>query len=123
MNTTAMIGTSRSAVPDGPTARGSAAVAAIIFCSLISRTGFPEPHSLNSRRMSLPLVLVVCDVLQPLDRLISDGFLDGDVGDRRCRRGPAPVLHARRDADDVAGLHLLHFAAPLLLPAPAGGQY
>src|SRR5437763_1919773 len=74
------------------------------------------------RRMvfMLPAVLLVAHVLQPVDDLAVEGFLDGDVRHRRRRSCPVPVPHARREPDHVAGTDLLDRAALLLHPAQAG---
>ena len=54
--------------------------------------------------------------------LPSSCFLDGDVGHGRGRRGPVPVLLARREPDHVARPDLLDRPAPALRPAAAGGD-
>src|SRR3984885_13953027 len=65
-------------------------------------------------------VLLVADLLHPIDRLAVEPFLDGDMAHRRGRRRPVPMLLPRRKGDDVAGPDLLDRAALVLDPAAAG---
>ena len=48
-------------------------------------------------------VLLVADLLHPVDGLAVERFLDGDVRHRRGRRRAVPVLLAGREPDHVAG--------------------
>src|SRR5271166_4373542 len=69
---------------------------------------------------SLP-VLLVADLLQPVDRLAAELFLNGDVGHCGGGRRAVPVLLARREPHDVARSDLLDRAALALDPsAPRG---
>src|SRR5579864_4864800 len=76
----------------------------------------------NGPMTSLPAILLVGDLLQPLDDLAVELFLDGDVGHRRGRRRPVPVLLAGREPDHVAGPDLLDRSAFALGPAAARGD-
>src|SRR5436305_147155 len=67
----------------------------------------------------VPAVLLVAHMLQPVDDLAVERLLDGDVSHGRTRRGPVPVLLARREPDHVAGMDLLDRAALPLDPAAA----
>src|SRR5689334_15109382 len=62
-------------------------------------------------RETSPAVLLVGDVLHPLDRRAVQLLLDGDVAHGRRRRGAVPVLLARLGPD--------HVARPDLLDRPA----
>ena len=65
-------------------------------------------------------ILLVADLLHPVDHLAVELFLNGDVGHGRGRRGAMPVLLAGREPDHVAGPDLLDRAALALHPAAAG---
>src|SRR5215207_3997173 len=65
-------------------------------------------------------VLLVGDVLHPLDHLAVERLLDGDVRHARSGRRPVPVLYPRREPDHVAGTDLLDRPALALHPAAAG---
>ncbi|AAF84576.1 hypothetical protein XF_1767 [Xylella fastidiosa 9a5c] len=67
-------------------------------------------------------VLLVGDVLQPLDVLAIERFLDRDVGHGRVGRGAVPVPVARRAPDDVAGADFDDRLAFALRPAAARGD-
>ena len=62
-------------------------------------------------------VLRVADLLHPIDDLVVELFLDGDVGHGRGWRGAVPVLLAGREPDDVARADFLHRSAFALHPA------
>jgi nicotinamidase-related amidase len=67
-------------------------------------------------------VLLVADVLEPVDGLAVELFLDGDVGHRRRRGAAVPMLFAGREPDHVAGTDFFDGAVPTLGPAAAGGD-
>src|SRR4051812_13601370 len=46
-------------------------------------------------------ILVVADLLHPVDILAVDSLLDGDVRHARGGRSTVPVFHARPDPDDI----------------------
>src|SRR5215204_3281852 len=73
------------------------------------------------RRRALPAlesrVLVVTDLLHPLDDLAVQRLLDGDMGHRRRCLGAVPVLLAGCRPDHVAWADLLDRTAPALHPA------
>src|SRR4051812_23897098 len=64
-------------------------------------------------------VLLVADVLEPVDRLAVELFLHGDVRHRGGGRGAVPVLFTRRKPDHVAWPDLFYRPAPALYPAAA----
>src|SRR3954467_7923090 len=68
----------------------------------------------------LPAVLLVLDVLQPIDHLPVEPLLNRDVRHRRRGSRPVPVLLARREPYHVAGMDLLDRASLPLDPAAAG---
>src|SRR4051812_3341919 len=65
------------------------------------------------------LVLLVADLLEPIDVLTVERLLQRDVHHAGVRRGAVPVLLARWDPHRVAGADLLHRTAPRLHPAAA----
>ena len=65
-------------------------------------------------------VLFVAHVLQPIDDLAVELFLDGDMRHGRGRRGTVPMLLARREPNHVAGMDFLDRAALPLDPAATG---
>src|SRR5215831_15828742 len=69
-----------------------------------------------------PPVLLLADLLHPLNRLAVNPLLDGDVRHGGGRRGPVPVLLARREPHHIPGPDLLARTAPALGPAAAGGD-
>src|SRR5688572_22693492 len=69
-------------------------------------------------RTSTP-VLLVADMLQPVDGLAVELLVDGGVRQGRRRRGAVPVLFAGRDPDDIARADFLDRPAPPLYPATA----
>src|SRR5205807_3569521 len=75
-----------------------------------------------SPRTWLRLVLLVTDLLQPVDRLAVELLLNGDVRHGRGRRGAVPVLLARREPDHVPRPDLLDRASPTL-HAPAASHH
>src|SRR4051794_12415317 len=72
-----------------------------------------------ARAMSLA-VLLVGDVVHPIDHLAVECFLDGDVRHGSGRPGPVPVLLARREPDHVAGPDLLDRTAQPLRSSDPG---
>src|SRR3954451_12293981 len=64
-------------------------------------------------------ILLVADVLHPVDHLAVDRLLDGDVRHGRRGRRPVPVLLARWEPDDVTGADLLDRPSLSLGPAAA----
>src|SRR4051812_25151216 len=62
-------------------------------------------------------VLLVGDLLHPVDVLAVEGFLNGNVGHSSCRRGAVPVLQPGRKPHNIAGPHLLDGAAVALHPS------
>src|SRR5437660_12757512 len=68
------------------------------------------------------VVLLVGDLLHPVDDLAVELFLDGDVGHRGTRRGAMPMLLAGRARNDVARTDDLDRPAPALHVAAAGGD-
>src|SRR2546427_12982474 len=79
-------------------------------------TTFPRMLSLIAR----PLVLLVGDLLHPIDDLPVELFLDGDVRHGRGGRCAMPMLFTRRARDHIAGPDDLDRAAPALHEAAAG---
>src|SRR5262245_60625531 len=66
-------------------------------------------------------ILFVADLLQPLDGLAIEPFLNRDMRHRGRRRRTVPVFFSRREPDDVAGTDVFDRAAPALrAPAPSG---
>src|SRR5436309_6891233 len=72
-----------------------------------------------ARAVSLA-ILLVGDVLHPIDHLAVEFFLDGDVRHARGGRRPVPVLLPRREPDHVAGTDLLDGTSVALHTAAAG---
>src|SRR5215208_6591768 len=68
-------------------------------------------------------VLLVADVLEPLDHFAIERFLNGDVRHRGPGRRAVPVPLVRRDPDDVAGSDLLDRTTLVLHEAEAGEHY
>ena len=66
------------------------------------------------------VVLFVAYVLQPIDDLAVELFLDGGMRHGRGRSGTVPMLLARREPDHVAGMDFLDRAALPLDPAATG---
>ena len=67
-------------------------------------------------------VLLVADLLHPVDSLAVKLFHDSDMGHRRSRRCAVPVLDAGRTPDHVAGPDFLFGLAPALRPAAPRGD-
>src|SRR3954453_23701932 len=65
-------------------------------------------------------ILVVRNMLHPINGLAVELFLDGDVAHGRRRRSAVPVLLTWREPDDIAGPDLLDRAAFTLHPAETG---
>src|SRR2546430_1080384 len=73
--------------------------------------------------MSSPrAILLVRNLLHPIDVPAIDSFLNGDVTHGIGRGCTMPVLHARRNPHHVARLDLALLAAPVLNPARSGGD-
>src|SRR5947208_11470210 len=79
------------------------------------RTTFPSKLLLIAR----PLVLLVGDLLHPVDNLAVELLLDGDMRHGRGGRCAMPMLFARRAPDHIAGPDDLDRAAPALHEAAA----
>src|SRR5206468_7091471 len=62
-------------------------------------------------------VLLIADLLQPIDVLAVLKFGDRDVRHRRRRRRSMPMLKPRRKPDDIAGLDFLDASSLGLSPA------
>ena len=67
-------------------------------------------------------VLLVADLFHPIDDLTVERFLNGDMRHGRGRRSTMPMLLARRDRDDIAGMDLLDRTALALRPTATGGD-
>src|ERR1700744_2060494 len=67
-------------------------------------------------------ILVVRDLLHPVDDLAVQRFLNGDVGHRGGGRGAVPVLLTRREPDHIAAANFLDQAALALHAADPGGD-
>src|SRR4051794_10274022 len=67
-------------------------------------------------------VLVVGDVLEPVDGATVDTVLDGDVGHGGGVGGAVPVFDAGRRPDHVTGFDRQLLTAPLLHPSGAYGH-
>src|SRR4051794_23226803 len=67
-------------------------------------------------------VLLIRNMLHPVDLLAVQLLLNGDMGNGRGWRGAVPVLFARWDPDYVAGPDFLDGAAPSLGSAAPGGH-
>src|SRR5437667_11574607 len=63
---------------------------------------------------SSAVVLLVGDLLHPVDGLAVEPLLNGDVCHGRGRGGAMPMLLARREPDHVTGANLLDRASPPL---------
>src|ERR1700689_5519532 len=68
------------------------------------------------------LVLLVADLLQPVDMLAVERFLNSDVNHVRRRAGAVPMLFVGRYPDDIAGTHFAQRSAPDLHAADTGGD-
>src|ERR1043166_429906 len=66
------------------------------------------------------LVLLVTNVLHPVNNRAVLLFLDGDVRHGRCRRGSVPIFFAGRKPNPTAEPNLVNRTAPALGPAAAG---
>src|SRR4051812_8937105 len=77
--------------------------------------------AVRSARSVLATVLFVADVLEPVDRLAVERFLDGDVRHCRCRRCTVPVFFSGLEPDHVARANLLDSPA-LALDAPEASR-
>src|SRR6476469_5106608 len=72
-------------------------------------------------RTSLP-VLVIGDLLQPVDVFSAEGFLNSDVRHGRRWRSAVPMLQARRKPHHIAGADFLDRSALALHPSETGGD-
>jgi len=68
--------------------------------------------------VSTPVLLVV-DLLHPIDHLAVNALLDRDVSHGRSRACAMPVLLAGREPNEIAGADLLDGSAFSLNPAVA----
>src|SRR5436305_151666 len=93
----------------------------------------PPPASMRRRRKAATysgpaasqtslLILIVGDLLHPINVLSVDGFLDGDVRHGRTRRSPVPMLEPRRKPHHVAGVDFFNGTALALHPSKTGGD-
>lgn len=60
-------------------------------------------------------ILLVANVLQPVDRFAVELFFDGEVRDGRRRGGVVPMFFAGREPDEVAGMDFFDGAVPTLV--------
>src|SRR4051812_39203132 len=67
-------------------------------------------------------VLLVADLLHPIDVLPVQAFVDGHVGHRGRCRCPMPVFKVRWKPDDIARPHLFDRPAFALHPTGTGGD-
>src|SRR6185312_2788560 len=67
-------------------------------------------------------VLLLGDLLEPVDGLAVEHLIDGDVSHRGLDGGAMPVLFAGREPDDVAGPNFLDWSAPALHATDARGD-
>src|SRR3954452_20633990 len=67
-------------------------------------------------------VLLVCDLLQPLDRLAVLQFLNRDVRHGGFVGRAVPMLLAKRTGNDIARPYFLFRLAPALCPSKPGGD-
>src|SRR5579883_2033522 len=81
----------------------------------------PRGPATNRRMLSAP-VLLVADLLHPVDDLAVEGLLNGDMRHRRRWAGTVPMFDAGGTPDDIAGTDLRDRAAPTLRPAQAGSD-
>src|SRR5580698_757714 len=89
-------------------------------CLVLASSCLDPPHFATSSRrnvLTTALVLLVGDLLEPLDSLTVERLLNRDVCHRGRRRRAMPVFLVRPDRDDVARADLLDGAAPPLVPA------
>src|SRR4051812_2869267 len=87
-----------------------------------SRLKFIVPSSASRRADVSPAVLLVGDVLHPVDGLAVALLLNGDVAHPRAGRGSVPVLLAGREPDHVTRPDLLDRTALALRPSNTGGD-
>src|SRR5262245_18639807 len=88
----------------------------MVMFSGASRSRTQPRHGSGSR--SSDPVLLVADLLQPVDDLAVEPFLNGDVGHRGRWRGPVPVLFSGRTRDHVPRPDLLDRPPPRSPPPP-----
>ena len=96
-------------------ARGIAA-----YPTAMSRWPRRSPSHFTSCLLSVcccGLIVFVVDLFHPLDDLAVQGFLNGDMRHRRCRRGAMPMLFSCR-APDPSPARISSFGAPLLCTQP-----
>src|SRR4051812_6859060 len=82
----------------------------------------PAPYMMVARISHLPVVLIVGDLLEPLDGFAVERLLNREVRHRHRRRGAVPVLLVGADGDDVARPDLFDRFAPALVQPAAGGD-
>src|SRR4051812_44846540 len=74
-----------------------------------------SPHMISGHCFLLfGSVLLVADLLHPIDDLAVEPFLNGDMRHGRGRCGPMPMLLARREPDHVTRPDRVNGAAPAL---------
>ena len=64
--------------------------------------------------------MLLSDLLHPVDDLAVELFRNGDMRHTRDCRGSMPMFDARWNLNDIALLHFLNWAAPLLDQASPG---
>src|SRR3954469_11041415 len=87
-----------------------------------SGLSFTLPSSASSRPRVSSAVLLVGDVLHPVDGLAVALLLNGNVTHLRAGRGSVPVLLAGREPDHVPRPDLLYRPALALSPSNARGD-
>src|ERR1041384_4704120 len=105
-------------------ARPSSRLERLLRRAALSATRIFRARASQSRAaLSSPpilLILVVADLLQPLDDLTVELFLNGDMRHARDCCGSMPVLLTRRDPDDITWPDCFGLTTPLLHPSGAG---
>src|SRR5665213_356450 len=85
--------------------------------------GGDEVRTAMETVIALPAVLLGGDVIQPVDVLSVEFFLDRYVRHRRGRRSAVPMLFIGGKPHHVAGVDFLYRSALALNAADAGGDY
>ena len=78
------------------------------------RTRITHHRSLITERLAL--ILLVGDLLHPLDRFPIQRFLNSDMRHRSCWRGAVPMLFTGRKPDDIARPNFFDRSAFALRP-------